>query len=164
MKAISQRRTLLEETPNPDKNLEGDFNYDDPKIIKSLLKSYTPKVVHQLCQAAADGSSMAAKLFVQLALPKDGIESFVQFTVPDNLTVSDTKEMLNTILKEVGQGNMSLGQAQQLASIVDTLAQASKMEELQARILDLELAQHNKYKTKNITLKDGRKLKAITNE
>lgn len=128
--------------PNmPKRKVEERFDNDDSQAISDLLNDSLPEVLQELCNRAEAGDLSAIKEYTRLLLPKDGMQAYVHFDMPDDLdaiTIDGVGRILKSILTAVGKGELSIQQATQLADIIDTLTHSLEIKELGVRLKDLE--------------------------
>lgn len=135
--------SIFDEVLGKDKKstIPDDFDKDDPQCVQNLLKDHLPYVLKELARQAESGDMRAIREYNRLVLPKDGVQAYIYFEMPDNLddlTIDDVGKILKHILAAVGKGELSIQQASELSKIVETLTHSLEIKELGMRLKDLE--------------------------
>ena len=126
--------------PKTKKHVE-DFDPNDPQAVQDILKGSLPVVLQELCTLAEAGDLSAIREYNRLTLPKEGVQAYIKFDLPDDLdslTIDDVGKVLKSILSAVGRGELSIQQASELSGIVETITHSLEIKELGVRLKDLE--------------------------
>lgn len=117
------------------------FDSEDSKAIQEALSESLPEVLDVLCTKAESGDLAAIREYNRLLLPKDGVQAYINFAMPedlDSITIDDVGKILKAILAAVGKGELSIQQASELSGIVESLTHSLEIKELGMRLQDLE--------------------------
>lgn len=147
--------------PKTKKSLEN-FDKNDPQAVHDVLNESLPEVLQELCRLAESGDLSAIREYNRLLLPKDGVQAYIKFDMPDDLdsiTIDDVGKILKSILSAVGKGELSIQQASQLSGIVETITHSLEIKELGTRLKGLESLIMERLPSK--AFKINRKLKLI---
>ena len=94
-------------------------------------------ILNQLQEKAMKGDMVAIKEYNRLYLPKNGMQSFVKFTLPPGIASFDAKSLshiLKELLRAVSIGQMSLEQFKELSTAVKNMVDTTEIAELEERI------------------------------
>lgn len=117
---------------NPNGRPKGSLN-KATKLRKDIEK-HIPEVLNKLIEQAKDGDTQSIKLLLERVIPP--LKS-IDMTVSIPLG-NDLSESAETVLKAVGAGQITTGQAAQLIQVVSGQARITEIDELVKRIEALE--------------------------
>lgn len=104
--------------------------------LRASLAGDVPVILAGLVLAAKGGDVQAARLILERVLPPlKGVEQAVELQLPDGGTLT---AKASAVLSAAAAGELAPGQAAQLIAALGTLAKISEVDELAARITELE--------------------------
>jgi len=142
--------TLIKDLP-PDiqkeilRNREGNADPPPPTADVDDSAAVQKQVIKQLKIQAMQGAPWAVKEYNRLYLPKNGMQSFVEFKMPDisHLDSRGLSKMLIEMLGAVSRRQMSMEQLKELGGIIKDIADTTEQAELLERLETIEEIQAN---------------------
>ena len=108
--------------------------------LRAAIGVHVPEIIDQLVTAARGGDIQAARLILERVLPPmKAIEQAQAINLPDGTLT----EQGRAVLASVAAGELAPGQGAQLLAAIGTLGKVAEIDELEARITQLE-KQHAK--------------------
>jgi hypothetical protein len=108
--------------------------------VETLLDGEGEALTRKVVELAKDGDMMALRLCLDRICPPRK-ERPVRIRLPKVETPNDTVDAIATILEAVSAGDITPGEAQQLAALVEGQRRVLETNELEARITALEKGQ-----------------------
>ena len=111
-------------------SLTVDIDMTDAKAVQD-------SIMVQLKTQAINGDLTAIKEYTRLYLPKNGMQSFVEFTLPPGIASFDSKSLsriLKELLRTVSKGQMSLEQFKELSTAVKNMIDTTEIAELEEKV------------------------------
>ena len=110
--------------------------------LRAALAGDVPEILAGLVMAAKSGDVQAARLILERILPPiKAIEQAVELQLPDGGTLTAQGR---AVLSAVAAGGLAPGQGAALLGAIGTLARVTELDELTARITQLEEKQNAK--------------------
>lgn len=107
------------------------------RMIESLMEGGAEEIASAVINQAKDGNLMAARLVLDRLAPPVR-ERSIELELPDTRTAAGIAEAQQTVLEAVGRGELTPGEGQVLAGILEARRKAIETDELIARIKALE--------------------------
>lgn len=106
---------------------------------QALLEGEAEGLSRKAIELALEGDTVALRLCLERLVPplKAGDRS-VRLELPQTRTAGDVGEALIRVLQSASEGDLTLGEAQGLASLLETRRRAIETEDLERRIQALE--------------------------
>lgn len=109
--------------------------------LRAAISERVPELLAAMMTKALEGDVGAARLLLERAVaPLKGVEQAVLLTLPDGGTLT---AKANAMLCAAATGDIAPGQAAQLIAALGTLAKISEVDDLAARITNLEVKHGN---------------------
>lgn len=106
--------------------------------LQELLEGEGPAIMRKLIRLAKAGNERALRLCLERLIPPCR-ERRVQITLPLNVTTAEgVSGTLAAILTAATQGEITLGEAVQLAEVVEIRRKTIETEEFERRLIDIE--------------------------
>jgi hypothetical protein len=106
-------------------------------LAERLMQDDAEGVVNAVIAAARDGDMAAARLVLDRLAPARK-DNPVHFDLPVIETASDAAAAMAAILRAVASGELTPGEAGDVAKLIETFAKAHELCEIEARIVALE--------------------------
>jgi hypothetical protein len=107
------------------------------RLVMELMEGGIKDITKKVIEAAKGGDLVAARLVLDRLAPPMR-ERSIELDLPDTGTANGIAEAQQTVLEAVGQGELTPGEGQVLAGILEARRKALETEELERRIAALE--------------------------
>lgn len=121
---------------NPKGKPKGATNHAT-RLVTALMEEGAKEIAQTVVDQAKDGNLMAARLVLDRLAPPMR-ERSIEIDLPDASTATGIAEAQQTVLEAVGRGELTPGEGQVLAGILEARRKALETEELERRIAALE--------------------------
>ena len=106
--------------------------------LEALLDGEGEAMVRKVIELALDGSETALRLCLERLIPTRR-ERSVRLRLPSDITTAQgTSRAAGAVLKAVAQGEITPGEAVQLANLLEVRRRAIETQELEGRIAEVE--------------------------
>lgn len=103
--------------------------------LRDGIRQHLPAIIEALVEKARLGDAAAAKLLLERVVPQlKPVEQGIMLELPD----SSLTEKAHSVLKEIGQGAIGIGEGSRLLQAISTMARVTELDELAERIKALE--------------------------
>lgn len=107
------------------------------RMVTALMEEGAREIAQTVVDQAKEGNLMAARLVLDRLAPPVR-ERSIELDLPDTGTAAGIAEAQQTVLQAVGRGELTPGEGQVLAGILEARRKALETDELIARIKALE--------------------------
>lgn len=121
---------------NPKGKPKGATNHAT-RLVTALMEEGAKEIAQTVVDQAKGGNLMAARLVLDRLAPP-ARERSIEIDLPNTGTATGIAEAQQTVLEAVGRGELTPGEGQVVAGILEARRKALETEELERRIAALE--------------------------